>query len=325
MIKRFLILTILVIIITFYLALPNKAESQFGGVLVYPNIVELDFTGNRTFVSRAIQVENPTSKPFRVRAYVEGWNLTEYGGINFLSTPDKYSLNDNLKFNPREFDLLPGQRQMVRLTAKLPPEATGEFRSIIFFETVNPKQDILNTNSKVNINVQFKTRYGVAVYAYKGDVTKSAVLQNFKFEEYDDKGYLIATLNNPGNIHCNVEGDITLVSETNEAGTLTSPLARYTILPNATQKYRILLPDTVQSGEYNAILNLTYTDIDKKVQVVSGETKIKYKAAKPTSKNTLQNVNANEKIEKTPENIAKPQRIEKPIDVNLDSEINLED
>ncbi|OGI00651.1 MAG: hypothetical protein A2Y25_06875 [Candidatus Melainabacteria bacterium GWF2_37_15] len=317
MIKRFLLLTIFTLIISIYFILPNKAESQFGGVLVYPNVVELDFTDNRTFVSRAIQVENPTSKPFRVRAYVEGWNLNEYGGIEFLAQPDKFSLNDNLKFNPREFDLAPGQKQMVRLTAKLPPEALGEYRSIIFFETVNPKQDILNQNNKLNINVQFKTRYGVAVYAYKGDVARSALLENFKYEEVDGNAYLVATIKNPGNIHCNVEGDITLVSETDKNNTLTSPLARYTIMPNSTQKYRILVPDTLNSGTYNALLKLNYNDIDKKPQVIGGETKLKYKATKSAAKNPrnhLQNVNAEQKIEKTPENIAKP------INLDLDNE-----
>lgn len=285
----------------------NKAYAQFtGGVMVYPNVVELNFGNGSNFASSIIQVENPTDSILRVRAYIEDWTLNQYGKIVFLDKPDKRYLGSYVKFNPVEFDLAPKQKQMVRVAAKVPEGPEGEYRSIVYFETVNPKQEVLKqTKDKLNINISFKTRYGVALYGYKGDISRSAVMQDLKFEKIDNSNYITATLKNSGNIHCNLEGDLVL---TPESGTksLTIPLIRYTILPDSTQKYAIQLPEDLNNGAYKAAINLNYHDIESKVQVLDAQTKFNYISTNSSAKKGLKNSSGEEKIDKTPENLARP-------------------
>lgn len=326
--KRLLILFVFVFNLIFGLTTANKAFADFvGGVLVYPNIIEMEFPdANKTFVSKVIQVENPTDKPFRVRAYMESWSLNQYGGIVFSEKSDKNSLNEYIKFNPKEFDLSPGQKQMVRLASKLPEGLDGEYRSIIFFETVNPKQEILNQNKgKVNINVTFKTRYGVAVYAYKGKVSRNVDLQDLKFEKLNSENFLNATFKNNGNIHCNLEGEMALIPEAG-SNSVTIPLAKYTTLPGNIQKYRIQIPENLPvNGKYNAVLKLNYKDEEGKMQVLEAQTNFNYKSkALYTKKELKQQVSEDDKLDKTPDNVAKPILIkDKSIPFKLDTEIQL--
>lgn len=326
--KRFLILLIFVLSLIIGFVNINKASAQFaGGVLVYPSVLELEFPDNsKTFTTKVIQVENPTDKPFRVRAYIEGWNLSPTGSVVFLSKPDKNSLNDYVKFNPQEFDLAPGQKQMVRLASKLPEGADGEYRSIIFFETVNPKQEILSQNKdKLNINVTFKTRYGVAVYAYKGKVARAVELQDLKFEKINKENVLNATLKNNGNIHCNLEGELALIPQASSNAVKVN-IAKYTTLPGNTQKYKIQIPENLPAnGLYNAVLKLNYKDQEGKVQVLQAQTDFSYKSKALYSKADLKQKNQEEvNVIKTPDNIAKPMTVEsKTFPVDLNTEIKL--
>jgi len=308
--KRFLMLLIFILSLFIGFVAINKAFAQFaGGVLVYPSVLEMEFPDNsKTFATKVIQVENPTNTPLRVRAYIEGWTLNPYGSIVFSDKPDKNALNDYIKFNPKEFDLAPGQKQMVRLASKLPAGNDGEYRSIIFFETVNPKQEILNqAKDKLNINVSFKTRYGVAVYAYKGKVARKVDLQDLKFEKINNGNFVNATLKNNGNIHCNLEGELSLIPETTSDAVKVT-LAKYTTLPSNTQKYRIQIPENLPvNGLYNAVLKLNYKDEEGKVQVLEAQTNFNYKSkALYTKKELKKNVSNEENINKTRDNIAKP-------------------
>ena len=290
----------------------GKVFAQLNDIYVYPNVINLDFRDSGTrFVSKAIFVENPTAKNLRVRAYVQAWDVDKFGSIVFLDNPNTASLNNYLKFNPKEFDIAPGQRQTIRLTAKMPDNYTGEMRSIIFFETVTPRQTVVEKdNNRINISVNFKTRYGVVVYAYKGDVLRNAILESLSFDKTAESPYIVANINNSGNIHCNVEGELTL-SSISSSDVIKNSLARYTILPGNTQSFRIQLPlNTMKEGDYNAELKLTYKDTGDKVQVLQGKTTFAF--TKSGSKNTKSKLNKRsalldeDQVKPTAENKATP-------------------
>lgn len=310
---------LLLILLVSSFVFTNIATAQNTGVIVYPSIIELDFAKNpRKFVSKVINVLNTSNKTARVRAYIQGWDMDKYGGLIFLDTPDNFSLDNYVKFNPIEFELAPNQKQLVRLTAKLPEGIDGEFRSIIFFETVTPREEILQPDkSKISLMVTFKTRYGVAVYAYKGSTSRNALLENFSLQKIDDNQYLVATLKNEGNIHTNVEGELTLIPNKDSQSTSLKAY-RYTILPGRTQDYKIQLPEKqMSSNNYTAKLRLTYKDIQEKEQVLMAETTFNYEPSKVTDKKDLEKPVSDEEIKMTPDNIAQP------IPVDVQSEIKL--
>lgn len=303
----------LVVIICFVTMTTNvsKVFAQSGEIIVYPNFVELNFskTPNK-FVSKVIQVENPGSETVRVRAYVKSWNLDDFGAIKFLETPDIYSLDNYIKFNPKEFDLLPGQKQGIRLTAKLPEGVDGEFRSIIFFETVISKKAALAPDKNdLSVDVNFKSRYGIAVYAYKGNISRNAVIEDLKFQKMSENNYLIAYIKNEGNIHSNIEGEM-LITPKSGASEKKQFLARYTIMPSSVQKYKILLPaDLPRNDIYNLKLRLTYKDKYDKEQVIEAETSLDYTNPEIFVKDTKLNSSL---IPKTPKTKAKPRLLAKP-------------
>jgi len=272
-----------------------KVFAQSGEIIVYPNFVELNFskTPNK-FVSKVIQVENPGNEIVRVRAYVKSWNLDDFGSVKFLETPDTYSLDNYIKFNPKEFDLLPGQKQGIRLTAKLPEGVDGEFRSIIFFETVTSRKTALSPDKNdLSIDVNFKSRYGIAVYAYKGKISRNAVIEDLKFQKMEESNYLIAYIKNEGNIHSNIEGEMSITSKSG-TGEKKQFLARYTIMPTSVQKYKILLPaDLPKNDIYNLKLRLTYKDKDDKEQAVEAETSLDYTSPEIFVKDTKLNDSSN--------------------------------
>lgn len=280
---------------------PLFAQSSLGGILVYPNNLNLDFSSGKRFLSSAVMVENSSKNPVRVRAYIEDWDMREDGQIIFLETPDENSLNKYLKFNPREFDLQPGQKQLVRITAKLPEGTDGEYRSIIFFETVKTKKELVKKHKGLNLMVEFKTRFGVVLWAYKGSTDRNSTLKDFS--QKDD---LVAILENTGNIHTDVSGEITFISKNADKKEYKFPVYKFSVLPERSRQKRIGFDKKkLPEGNYTAKLYLTYKDVTDNVQVLEAQTDFTYAASKESIKKDLQ-VPVNEKIEKKPDNIAKP-------------------
>lgn len=292
----------------------NRSNAQLGGVLVYPRYVELDFAEKeRNFISKVIKVENPSNKAIRIRAYVESWDANEYGDPSFTAELLDRSLAKFVKFNPREFELQPGENQIVRLTAKLPEGEEGEYRGMIFFETVVPKEEILKPDKdKINVAIQFVTRFGVVVYAYKGNVSRNAQLHDFKFETIDNTQYLTADFNNDGNIHSVLEGTINLYDKTSPEQVAKDIAIKKVILPERSLKLLIPLDQTsITSGNYIAKMNLKYTDYSEKPQIIEAQTEFSYeKSASSSAKDKLAKPVDADNVEKTPDNVAQPIEID---------------
>lgn len=283
-----------------------KTFAQVTGVYVYPNLIEMDFTKNdKKFVTRIVNVENPLDKTLRVKVYSQNWTMNENGLMVFPDTPDdRFLNNDYVKFNPTEFDLPPKGKQIVRLTAKLPDGTDGEFRSVLFFETLQDRKDILNKKD-LNLMVNFKTRLGVTLYAYKGIITKDFSVDNFTYNVIDGEPYLIITASNKGNVHTVVNANITLYS--NNVPTSLNK-TRLGILPGQSSKFKISLSNYgLKKANYQAKAELSYQDTDGKDKDIQLETTFALNLTdKPSAKEQLEKTDINEEIKMTPENMAKP-------------------
>jgi P pilus assembly chaperone PapD len=286
----------------------NANAQQYGGLIVYPNVVELDFTSDsRKFVTKTVSVVNNSDKLQRVRVYIESWDYDEYGNIIFLKEPNDKSLEDYIKFNPVEFDLNPKQKQLVRITAKIPKNVSGELWNFLFFESVAGKEDIVKSSkSLLNVEVIYKTRFGVTLYAYTGDLTRKTELESLAYDCIDKEAYILAKFKNEGNVHSVIKGEISINSDT-----LTEPLTdkiHKLILPERSQTFKLPLPTKkMQSGEYTAKIKISYKDNDDIEQIIEGETSFTYEpSTKPTIKEQLEKPISEIIVEPTEENIAKP-------------------
>lgn len=295
------------VVLTVIFAPQSFAQNAAGSINVWPNIVELDFSKNKNkFTSISVYVQNKGSKSERIRAYSQGWNMSEFGIQEYLENPDDRTLN--LMFNPKEFDLAPGEKQRVRISTKEPEGPDGEYRGIIFFENVLPKKDILDTKSKdLSVTISFVTRYGVTVYAYKGTVDRNMILEKFEPQIIDNKQYLVTTLKNEGNIHTYVYGEV-LLKPVNGGEEIPLKLKKYTLLPESTQKMMIKIPaNTMQNGDYKAYLKLSYKTAEEIEE--SFETEINFNLTKTDMRQNseiLNNPVNEEEIKLTPENVAQP-------------------
>lgn len=286
-----------------------KAYAQMAGVLVYPNVLEMDFSNtSRKFVSRVINVENPTSSMYRVRVYSQDWDMNETGQVLFLDNPVENTISDKIKFNPYEFDLAPGQKQVVRLTAKTPEGDDGEYRTMIFLETVTPKKDILKAQqNNVSFLINFKTRFGVAIYAYKGELFKQVDIKDLDIVNEAESPFIQAKLHSDGNIHSVLRGTLTLYNPDNRENPVYETDVTYTVLPGRTQQLMMTLPpEKVENGDYVANLRLVYKDNEGKEQVLAAEKEVSLNRDAFSTKEKLEKPLTDENVQKTPENIAKP-------------------
>lgn len=316
------LLTLLLAASTFLIT--PVTQAQVGGVIVFPNKVEMDFSkSTKKFNSGIVTVQNTSKAPIRIRTYVDAWELDKNGRLTFLKEPNENSLNNFIKFNPKEFDLAPDQKQIVRITAKLPEGTDGEFRSMIFFETVKTKDEIVKNEDKnrLNLTINVTTRFGVTIFAYKGELTKNATLNNFRFEKQEDKNYLIATISNDGNVHSVINGEV-IITNLNTNEELKPVLFNRGVGPKQTHDFLINLPEqSIMPGKYDAKLNLKYEDFEKKPHTLAAETTFTVDTYKNSIKEDLVKPITDEVIEMTPENIAKPEKID-TTEIKLTPEAN---
>lgn len=249
------------------------SECYASGVTVYPTRFELDtMSSHGKFISRSVTVENFSNKTVRVKANTQSWKLDTQGNIVYLEKPDERSLIDNTRFNPSEFSIGPKQKQLVRFTVKVPDGADGEYREILFFNTVSDKKDVISSiTKKLSINVNFESRFGTTIYLYKGATARNASITDVRVEKEKKVTYITATLKNDGNIHTSLKGKVFLKSKSDSQKNTEIPV-KYFLLPECSQKLKIKIPDNFITNKNNfAHISLNYLDKDLKVQNIAAE------------------------------------------------------
>ena len=142
-------------------------QAQVG---ISPLVIEVQ--ANRGQAEGTITVSNESNAPFRARVYAESFTFTRDGGFEILpSSPN--SLTPYLQFSPRELVVPPGVTRRVRLISRFPPSLpSGEYRAVIFTETLNETTDTAGNN------VALKTRIGVRFYVRQGNANSNLAVDN---------------------------------------------------------------------------------------------------------------------------------------------------
>src|SRR5579875_1363895 len=116
------------------LAAPAKAPADLG-LNVIPTKIELATASGKT-ETIPVTVRNGGDSPVHVQASLTDFTTAANGQYVFLP-PGKnpYSLATWMTVNPREFDIPPGQFQQVRVSLTVPEAKSGEYSTIVFFQT----------------------------------------------------------------------------------------------------------------------------------------------------------------------------------------------
>jgi P pilus assembly chaperone PapD len=178
---------------------------------INPLRLEVNYQPQRKTTSSVVTIQNTSDETLRLKAYLENWSIDEEGRIT--NEDSAYSLpSESVRFNPKEFEIPPGESQIVRLGITLPENLTdGEYRKLLFFEDLKPKTQLIDTgNSKVGASIVVKQRIGLAIYVYKGQLQPAAKVEQFACTFTNGRLKPDIRLINPGNRHYRANGSIVI-------------------------------------------------------------------------------------------------------------------
>jgi P pilus assembly chaperone PapD len=143
----------LFLIIIFVFSLPAAATIRVEPSRIILNALE------RERSTGTVEVVNNGEEEIELTAVLYDWSLDERDSVVvFEAGETDYTLDGLIKFNPREFTLAPGQKQIVRFTVSSPEgETPRERRGIVFVEH---ETDLIDdaTGSRV------KAQIGTTIY-----------------------------------------------------------------------------------------------------------------------------------------------------------------
>lgn len=157
--------------------------------------------------SAAIEVENSTDEPIKIKAYVQDWRYTslQNGTKEFFPAATMpFSCSDWVTFSPTEFTIPAYGRQRLSYTVKVPLKAEGGHYAVLFFETLLHKPDI-NNASRVGVMI----RIGALFYIEpQGTVKREAEVGSFRVERKskDQPLHIGLDLKNTGNVDLTAGG-----------------------------------------------------------------------------------------------------------------------
>jgi fimbrial chaperone protein len=153
--------------------------------------------------SKSISVLNLSELPMPIEVRVQNWDYDENNKFRVLP-PSEQSLDQWLIINPVSFVIPPKSQQTVRLAIRPKRQpAQGEHRAMIFFA-----ERPLASDKKHQINF----RVGVPVYAYSGEVLRTANLNAIDYAEGTQE--LIITVKNTGNSYVRPRGRYLVMEST---------------------------------------------------------------------------------------------------------------
>ncbi|MEH6632063.1 MAG: hypothetical protein V7776_14650 [Halopseudomonas aestusnigri] len=217
--KHFFAIFVFLILI-FTIQLSNSASAA-GGLVVTPQLVELDSRNRSTVLTLA----NRGNKVETYRISIINYRMDEQGNLFQIDTPSGVEAfaNGLFRYAPRQITLKPGTPQTVRVLYRRPSDLKdGEYRSHLLFQQVpDIKPQISGDSSSAGISVEIKTIFGISipVIVRHGALTGSGQLAELKpIDRNDGEKAISLRIMRSGNQ--SLRGDLVALSEGNEVGRL---------------------------------------------------------------------------------------------------------
>lgn len=208
----------------------------------------------------AIEVTNSGEEPIEVRAVLYDWTLSDSDElVIFPGKTRDDSLNDLVKFNPRQFKLGPKEKQLVRFSIKVPETGfDSERKGIVFFEQDSPfEQD--------GIGAKVTTQVGTTIYVIP--TTVQMVFRLAKVQVYfpptgDPLGLVL--VGNEGVAHVRYSFSYKVVGEKGkvlEEGSVSEQV----LLAGFHRVVSFPLKTKLENGRYNLVTTFQFYGTDRKV------------------------------------------------------------
>jgi P pilus assembly chaperone PapD len=180
--------------------------AEAGTIRINPTKIRLVISPGDS-KSGAIEVENSTDEPLRIKAYTQDWRYTplQNGTKEFFPAATlPLSCSDWVVFSPTEFTIPAYGRQRLSYTVKVPLDAEGGHYTVLFFETLLHKPDNRDASS-----VGVMIRIGALFYIEpQGTVRREAEVSALKVARTSKDQPLSIGLNfkNTGNVDLTASG-----------------------------------------------------------------------------------------------------------------------
>jgi P pilus assembly chaperone PapD len=230
---------------------PASEAPQPARVAVSPSRFELEI--GSAPVREALRVFNFGSEPVEARVSVATWFLDDENQVQLVE-PDEQSLETWMIFNPLHFTVGPGESQVVRFSIqpRVEPEP-GEHRAMIYLDQVPPPAQ------PGKVRVRF--RFGVAVYAYAGEVTRRGELTALTVSPETNPPVAVVTVASRGNAHVRLDGSWAVWPAQKGRGSEdpldTGSLPGAPILPGTTRDLRLTTSRSLTPGDYRLTIEGT--------------------------------------------------------------------
>jgi hypothetical protein len=198
-------------------------------LLVSP--LRLEVNSHPGVVTRELSVKNGDAyNEATVSIYKGDWDLSENGKILYYPADSlPHSCSGWITINPTEFTLAPGEVKDVRVTFEIPPEVTGGYWSVIFFEGKPPETEEWTPLVKLTGRVGITTYLDIA-----GTSFKEAEIEKMELEESGD---LKIEIKNTGNIWVRPQVKYRVMREEKEI--YSDSLESSVILPETSRGYKL--------------------------------------------------------------------------------------
>jgi len=235
-------------ILSFYSSI---TEANIG---VRPAYVYVDMKKRNP--SGSFTVTNLTDAPHTYRARAMHFTIKEDGSL-FPIEPDKYSLIDRIKFNPKEFTLPPKSSRKVRFSVlnggKLEPH---EYWGGIEFSPLEGKQFSGQGEEVKQFGFVVITKIVIPIYGIVPETSFSGRVLKVAGRNNEEKIHLKAMIQNEGEGGLRLGGEWQIFEKDTAKQVKTFPVNKFLVLP----KHRRLLDfhsdEKLPKGEYIAILKL---------------------------------------------------------------------
>lgn len=170
-----------------------------------------------------------------------------------------------IRFNPAEFDLGPGQTQVVRFNVNVPETAVGSKYAVIFFRTLSKTagSNSLGMSSKIGTIIVMDIPGTVPV---RGDMTGLKVFPPNKKQADVDNYMTWIQMKNQGLAQFKVSGNIDYISTDKKTSVYSDHFDAITIVPGVTRDISIAGPKTLAKGTYKLKAEVEYIN-----EIVQGE------------------------------------------------------
>ena len=199
-----------------------------------------------------IEVINTGEEEIELKALLNDWALDENDGLIFYEAGETdYSLDGLIKFNPREFKIPPGKKQIVRFTISNPEtaETIRERRGVVFFE-----QETGLIDAATGSNV--KSQVGSVIYYIPESVKydfKFNGLRVYKTSDSIPQGITIR-VKNDGEAHLRYYPSYKIINSENKV-VMEKSFSELIILPGYERQFAFYLEDRLKKGDYTFILS----------------------------------------------------------------------